>query len=425
MEPSRATFRLDVPPLHLEPKKTLADSIEGHSRIYFFSEEGFQYRDQVHRYFDGEDTLAATDGEEFLKVLSVVLDQTEYVQCSDSLSADEDSIEWIVRERFLELYQENDAMLRQIQSPVHDKVESLEWSDDDPFESIDFASQVLNFINGDEPQDSVAKYYDRLEGSITEKESGEFMRVYEVVKRTCPLVNATDSSSDSRCTMVRERFDELYFAQEQDFIGWGKVFFSPLSSFESPYRPGNGESLSPGAPKFCFELVEEEGPLKFEDYDFVAAGLGDFKEQIIGFYNGTMPNKEGLFEVLQAVFSCYPPETPKDSFEGKLREKFSGLFLTECAEKPCVLTPSQKDLLWKLSKTGSSQNSYLNVPPRERVRDQGEVSGGGSSGDIPPWQQGLAAIGAIILSWVIFKPIFYKLSTFIKEKYGPRTNHPS
>ena len=55
-------------------------------------------------------------------------------------------------------------MLRQIQSPVHDKVESLEWSDDDPFEWIDFGSQVLNFINGDEPQDSVAKYYDRLEG---------------------------------------------------------------------------------------------------------------------------------------------------------------------------------------------------------------------------------------------------------------------
>lgn len=316
-------------------------------------------------------------------------------------------------------------MLRKIESPVHDKVESLEWSDDDPFESIDFRSQVLNFINGDEPQDIVAKYYDRLEGSIAEKESEEFMRVYEEVKQLCPLVAATDSPSDSRRTMVRERFDELYFAQEQDFIEWGQVFFSPLSSFESPYRPGDGESLSPKAPKIRFELVEEEGPLTFEDYDFVAAGLEDFREQIIGFYNGTMPNKDGLFEVLQAVFRCFSPATPKDSFEGKLREKFSELFLAECAKKPCVLTPLQKDELWTLSKTGSSQKSHLNIPSRQPIRYREEVSGGGSGGSIPPWQQGLAAIGAIILSWVIFKPIFYKLSSFIKEKYESYTNHSS
>jgi len=259
---------------------------------------------------------------------------------------------------------------------------------------------------------------------VTEKESGEFMRVYEVVKRTCPLVTATDSPSDSRRKMVRKRFDELFTAQKKEFIEWGQVFFSPLSSFESPYRPGV-ESLSPVAPQIRFELVEEEGPLTFEDYDFVAAGLENFREKIIGFYNGTMPNKDGLFEVLQAVFWCFSPATPKDSFEGKLREKFLELFITECAKTSCVLTPLQKDLLWKLSKTGSSQKSHLNIPSRQPIRYREEVSGGGSGGSIPPWQQGLAAIGAIILSWVIFKPIFYKLSTFIKEKYGTRTNHPS
>lgn len=424
MELSRATFRLDVPPLHLEPKKTLAEIVKGDARIYFFSEEDFQYRDQVYRYFDGENTLAATDGEEFLKVLSVVLNETEFVQCSDPLSADEDHIEWIVRERFLELYHENDTMLRKIESPVHNKVESLEWSDDDPFESIDFASQVLNFINNREPRDIVAKYHDRLEGSITEEESEEFMRVYDKVKQLCPLATVADSPSSSRRKMVRKRFDELFTAQKKEFIEWGQVFFSPLSSFESPYRPGV-ESLSPVAPQIRFDLVEEEGPLTFEDYDFGSVGLGDFREQIIGFYNGTMPNKDGLFEVLQAVFRCFSLATPKDSFGGKLREKFLELFITECAEESCVLIPSQKDLLWKLSKTGSSQKSHLNVQSRQPIRYRGEVSGGGSGGSIPPWQQGLAAIGAMILSWVIFKPIFYKLSSFIKEKYESYTNHPS
>ena len=260
---------------------------------------------------------------------------------------------------------------------------------------------------------------------MTEKESGEFMRVYEVVKRTCPLVTATDSPSDSRRKMVRKRFDELFTAQKKEFIEWGQVFFSPLSSFESPYRPGNGSDFPTGVPQVRFDLVEEEGPLKFEDYDFVAAGLGDFKEQIIGFYNGTMPNKDGLFEVLQAVFRCFSPETPNDSFEGKLREKFSELFLTERAEESCVLTRSQKDELWTLIKKNSHKKSYLKVLPRQPIRYRGEVSGGGSGGGIPPWQQGLAAIGAMILSWVIFKPIFYKLSSFIKEKYESYTNHPS
>ena len=83
MKSSRATsshLTLDVPPLLLEPKKTLAEIVKGDARIYFFSEEDFQYRDQVHRYFDGKDTLAATDGEEFLTVLGVVLDQIEFVQ---------------------------------------------------------------------------------------------------------------------------------------------------------------------------------------------------------------------------------------------------------------------------------------------------------------------------------------------------------
>lgn len=424
MESPRATFRLDVPPLHLEPKKTLAEIVKGDARIYFFSEEEFQYHDQVHRYFDGEDTLVATDGEEFLTVLGVVLDQTEYVQCSDSLSADEDHIEWIVRDRFLELYHENDTMLRKIESPVHEKIESPDCSEEDPFEWIDFGSHVQNFIKGDQPQDSVAKYYDRLAGSITEKESEEFMRVYEKVKQLCPLATVADSPSSSRRLILRKRFDALYFAQEQNFIGWGKVFFTPNSSFESPYRPGV-ESLSPVAPQIRFDLVEEEGLLTLEDYDFGSVGLGDFREQIIGFYNGTMPNKDGLFEVLQAVFRCFSPATPKNSFEGKLREKFSELFLTECAEEPCVLIPSQKDLLWNLSKTGSSQKPHLNVPSRQPIRYRGEVSGGGSDGSVPPWQQGLAAIGAMILSWVIFKPIFYKLSSFIKEKYESYTNHPS
>ena len=251
------------------------------------------------------------------------------------------------------------------------------------------------------------------------------MRVYEKVKQLCPLATVADSPSFSRRSILRKRFDALYFAQEQNFIGWGKVFFTPNSSFESPYRPGNGSDFQTGVPQIRFDLVEEEGPLKFEDYDFVTAGLGDFKEQIIGFYNGTLLNKDGLFEVLQAVFRCFSPATPKNSFEGKLREKFSELFLTECAEESCVLTPSQKDLLWKLSKTGSSQNSHLNIPSRQPIQYRGEVSGGGSGGGIPPWQQGLAAIGAMILSWVIFKPVFYKVSSSIKEKYGTRTNHPS
>ena len=145
MESSQATssyLTLDIPPLLLEPKKTLAEIIKGNSRIYFFSEEEFQYHDQVHRYFDGEDTLDATDGEEFLTVLDVVLDKTEFVLCSDSLSNDndEDSIEWIVRDRFLDLYKDNKEMLRKIESPVHEKMESSECSEEDPFEWIDFGS---------------------------------------------------------------------------------------------------------------------------------------------------------------------------------------------------------------------------------------------------------------------------------------------
>lgn len=433
MDPTQATsYRLDSPLFRLQPKRTLAELIKEDPSIYFFLEGEFPYQVEVFKYFDGEDTLALTDGKEFLTVLGAVLVKTEYVQCNDSWSEEED-IEWIVRERFLELYRENHEMLAQIESPVHEQMTSSETSEEDFFDFIDLASQVLNFINGDHPQDIVAKYYDRLKGKITEEESEEFMRVYDKVKRSCPLVPLSDSPSDSRRSMVRRRFDELYFAQERELIGWGKVFFTPNSFLDSPYKGGERSRLrdvSPtGFPRINFELIEEEPPLTFaelegeEEYNFAAVGLS--REQIIGFYDGTMATKEGLFEVLHAVFSCYLNDTPRDSFEGKLRDRFLKLYLTECAEQSCVLTPSQKEELWGLTKKSSSGGSHLEVTPRHPIRYGSKVPSRGSGGGVPPWEKGLAGIGVIILSWVIFKPIFCKLISFIKEKYGTRTNHPS
>lgn len=422
MDGTQATsYRLDSPPFHLQSKNTLAECIENSSKVYFFLQEGFRYREEIYRYFDGENTIDATNGEKFLIVLGAVLDETKYVQCSDSFNGQDEDIEGIVRERFLGLYKENYTTLKGIASLVHDKIASLEISEEDPSESIDLRAQVLNFINQDGPREMVAKYYDRTEGKITEDESEEFMRIYEVVKQLCP-----DSLSD-----VRKRFNALYFAQEEELIEWGEVFFSPMSSIDSVYqlggRPPLKESTLTEPLAMSPELVEKrfltfaelkEHFIGREEYDFAAVGLEPFREQIMGFYDGTLATKEGLFEVLQAVFSCYLSDTPKDSFEGKLRERFEKLFLEECAEKTPILTPSQKEKLWELIKESSCQGSRSEVAPHRPIPYGSEVVSGGSNGGIPLWKKGLAGIGAMILSWVIFKPIFCKLFAFIEERYG-------
>lgn len=423
MDETQATsYRLGSPFFHLQSKNTLADWIENSSKVCFFLQEGFRYRDQVYRYFDGENTIAATDGEEFLIVLGAVLAETEYVQCSDSFNDQNEDIEGIVRERFLELYKENYASLKEIDSLVHNKIASLEISEEDPSESIDLRAQVLNFINQDGPREVVTKYYDRAEGTITEFESEEFMSIYEVVKQLCPL----DSTFD-----VRKRFDALYSAQKQELIDWGTVFFSPMGSIDSVYnfsgRSPLEESTLAEPLAMSPELVEKrfltfvelkEHFIGRKEYDFAAVGLEPFREQIIGFYDGTIATKEGLFEVLQAVFSCYRSDTPKDSFEEKLREKFENLFFEECAEKPPILTPSQKERLWKLINESSCQGSRSEVAPHRPTPYGSEVVSGGNNGKISLWKKGLAGIGAMILSWVIFKPIFCKLFSFIEERYG-------
>ncbi|QVL57498.1 MAG: hypothetical protein KFB93_09015 [Simkaniaceae bacterium] len=49
----------------------------------------------------------------------------------------------------------------------------------------------------------------------------------------------------------------------------------------------------------------------------------------------------------------------------------------------------------------------------------------GDGGGIPPWKKGLAGMGVVVLSWVIFKPLLCKLASFAKEKYESRSNHHS
>lgn len=59
--------------------------------------------------------------------------------------------------------------------------------------------------------------------------------------------------------------------------------------------------------------------------------------------------------------------------------------------------------------------------PKKLFRD--EISSSGSNGGTPPWKKGLAVIGAVILSWVIFKPLLCKLFSFVKERYASNSSH--
>ncbi|MCB1073383.1 MAG: hypothetical protein KDK96_09830 [Chlamydiia bacterium] len=333
----------------------------------FLDEPSFRYKAEVIKYFDGNVDLPAESPEEFLTVLQAVLTATDQGEEREMVLFDR--VKDGVRRSFLELYEANQAVLERTKHPVHKIVRPMVAEQEefgypayvqrrsDPMER-----EIFCYLDEEYEEETVIeKYLDQLDPAKPCDQPEEFYQLYAAILRNCPKGSSAAASSSmhpSGEAVLRERFDALYEANQQG-LGerWAEADYAReieqlrsgpfVPSFRAPpiMRLHSSDTYSMHhtiriipiltPPMENFSNLEA----RLGEFDFEGHGLGEYREQIIDFYNGrpqstrvfstSYPFDElDFYEVLKVVFTQLKAidVSLDESIETEVKQRFIQIF---------------------------------------------------------------------------------------------------
>ncbi|QVL57502.1 MAG: hypothetical protein KFB93_00020 [Simkaniaceae bacterium] len=285
----------------------------------FLDEHSFRYKAEVIKYFEGAQTLPASNSQEFLDVLGAVLVATE-----TDLFEDSDPVKGEVRQKFLELYHANSHALELVEHAAHKMVGEL-WGERDysTFESSGYRApfsmkgQIECYLS-ELGSEVIDKYLDERAPANPCDHPDEFYELYVAILQDCPKAPELSLSQSSAVVHspaeeLRARFDRLFEGNQQGLKKcWHETDYARhieqlrsmpfTSSFRAPpsahYRSGGGFpsdfSFSPSPHPMEFRIMYrtedfESLQSRLGPFDFEGHGLEDISARIIEFYQA-VPN---------------------------------------------------------------------------------------------------------------------------------------
>ncbi|MCP5504926.1 MAG: hypothetical protein H7A41_07210 [Chlamydiales bacterium] len=305
----------------------------------FLDEPSFRHKAEVIKYFDGNVDLPAESPEEFLTVLQAVLVATN---AGEELELEVDRVKDGVRRNFLELYEANQATLQETEHPVHEIVRPM-VADQEEFGHPEYLPrrsdlmewEISGYLRHGGSQ-VIEKYIAEEDAVNPCDHPEEFYQLYAAILRNCPKGSPYRLKSQEG---LRSQFDALYEANQQ---GLGKCWAEvdsrrvgeieqlrstpfvtsfrapPMRQYPSsdPYSMHHTTPILPTSSSFLTLPMENFSSLetRLGPFDFEEHGLEEYREEIIGFYNGRPEPRPGFsanypynqprfYEVLKAVFT--------------------------------------------------------------------------------------------------------------------------
>lgn len=399
----------------------------------FLDEPDFRYKAQVIKYYDGREDLPAESPEEFLTVLQAVLTATDEGEEREMVLFDR--VKNGVRIKFLELYEENRATLERTEHPVHEIVRPM------VVEQEEFGYPAYVERRSDPMKGEISGYLRHGGSQVIEKyiaeedpvnpcdQAEEFYQLYAAILRNCPKGSQYRLKSQEG---LRSQFDALYEANQQGLKKcWAEdggrrareieqLRSEPfLPSFgappmmrlhsSDPYSTHHTTSILPTSSSFLTPPMENFSSLeaRLGEFHFEEHGLGEYREQIIGFYNGGPEStlffstnypfdQPHFYEVLYAVLTQLKAVDVSleadESIETEVKQRFIQIFdfaLQLEDGEPGQLTESQisemRDLVGTKrrrvrfaphSREMEPQRPFMLMGPSENFNDLQERLGG-------------------------------------------------
>lgn len=194
----------------------------------FLDDPDFKYAILTAEYFDGK-LAFAHEPEPFLRVMEAVLEATEKEdqEEEDLEASNEDPFKKAVRDRFINLYDENKSLLIAQPSPVHEWV--IRLSAPIPYMGDSFAATptrtpkhqvaVTRYLEG-HTSELIEKYIGEGRVANPLESDNEFYYLYLAVVSLCPSEASAQKTVRGE---LRAQFDSVYAQYEGDLDkAWGK-----------------------------------------------------------------------------------------------------------------------------------------------------------------------------------------------------------